>query len=187
LLNHTIFGEFAVVGKQSDICKFSKVLPKKMNKKIVRRSTGAWLITAAFALFCIILGISRISKHADGGFLYLSSGVVLGLLSLVQLLITAPRIITDDEGITGILVGNVKIPWKEIRDAELKYVVRGDPVITLLLYNNSKRPMILSGNDTSAEEIYSEITWHLRVHGRDAALHTEESEQWDEEEPEEST
>ena len=158
-----------------------------MNKKIVRRSTAAWLIAAVFALFCIILGISRISKHTNGGFQYLSAGIVFGLLSLVQLLITAPRIITDDEGITGILVGNVKIPWKKIRDAELKYVPRSSTVITLLLYDNSKRPMMVDGNDASAEEIYSEITWHLRVHGRDAALHAEESEQWDEEEPDEST
>jgi hypothetical protein len=102
----------------------------QMDKIIVRRSTVGWLIVMAIALSCIIRGVTRLNHHASGGYLLIFTGLIVLASALFQLLMTGPRVIIDEEGISGMWMGNIKIPWEKIQRADLKYVPRSDPVIT---------------------------------------------------------
>jgi hypothetical protein len=146
------------------ICCESALSDKRlhpMNRIIVRRSTGGWLIGVALGLAIMVAEYVRSDYHVNGIAIV---GFIVFISSVGQLLITAPRVIIDDEGVSGVWLGNRKIPWEKIRRAELKYVPRGDPVITLILDDNTRRPMILGGVTVPPEEIYSEITAYIREH-----------------------
>lgn len=135
-----------------------------MDKIIVRRSIGAWLIFAAIALFCIIQGITRLNHHASGGYLLIFIGAFVFVAAVIQLLITAPRVIIDDEGISVLVYGKRKIRWEDIRSAEWKDVPRSFPRITLILHDNTRLPFTLSGVNVSSEQVYAEITANISEH-----------------------
>ncbi|CAN5438021.1 hypothetical protein BH10CHL1_BH10CHL1_02980 [soil metagenome] len=100
--------------------------------------------------------------------------------SVVQLLITAPRVIIDEEGIFALALGKRKFLWKEIRSAEFKYMHRSGDFITLVLHDNTRHRFMLMGVNPSAEEIYAEITANIREHGVSAVTQPEaESEEDD--------
>jgi hypothetical protein len=147
-----------------------------MGKLIVRRSTGGWLIVAAIGLTIMVSEFIHSNYQINGivcvGFIFVVSAVV-------QLLLTGPRVIIDAEGISGMWLGNVKIPWEKIQRAELKYVPCGDPVITLILDDNTRRPMILGGVTVPPEEIYSEITAYIREHQTSTADEVENEDEDD--------
>ena len=133
-----------------------------MNKIIVRRSIGGWLIGAALGVVIMLSEYVRMNYPFTG---IAVVGFVIFISSVIQLLITTPRVIIDDEGISALSLGKRKFFWKDIRSAELKTGYRSGDVITLILYDNTQHSFILSGVNISTEKIYSEITANIREYG----------------------
>jgi len=141
-----------------------------MNKIIVRRSTVGWIVFAITGLAGMIYEYVRASHHING--LVIVCFVVFAS-SVLQLLITAPRVIIDDKGISALALGKRKFLWQEIRSAEFKYINRSGDVITLILHDNTRHQFMLMGVDPSSEQIYAEIIANIREHGVGAASQAE--------------
>ena len=136
----------------------------QMDKLIVRRSTIGWLIFAAIALFGVTQGIVRLNHNTRGGYpLVIISGLVF-VAAIVQLLITRPRVVIDNEGVSAIVLGRRKFLWKEIRTAELTHKHRSGDVITLILYDNTRYSFMLFGVDVPSEDVYTEIMVNIHNH-----------------------
>jgi len=141
-----------------------------MNKTIARRLTSGWLIGVVFGLAIMVYEYVRANHHING---LVVVGLVVFASSVLQLLITAPRVIIDDEGISALVLGKRKFLWKEIRSVELKRKHRSGDVITLILHDNTLHSFMLFGVDVSSEQVYAEITANIREHGVGAASQPE--------------
>lgn len=129
-----------------------------MNKIIVRRSTGPWLIPAGVGFAIMVSELIHTNYHING--IVLISAFVF-ISAVVQLLLTKPRVIIDEEGIA-ILVYRKKFLWKEIQKAELQYGHRSGDKITLIFHDNQRLPFTLFGVNLSTEEVYAEILSQIR-------------------------